>query len=317
MTTANLTRIKSLEALALIPVATAWKLKLILQSIALHWWERKNRFEDDIRNLLITFQQFSVHNKIGECPCNVPNTRCVLEDNKCVCNEGFVQSPDKSRCIAETVHLGQSCEMNEQCVRFEKHAACEDGFCKCLNNFAQHDNTCRSLVKIGEHCESQAECRKFTTNVTCIDHKCACEKNFVASDNGNVSVECEKWNLCLTDSLFRCVCQTHFILKTANKTINANLGLDQAHYVITEYAPVTVTTGTSVITNEQFAREEFCTAINVKNIPIVSLTSVNRQWAVSSTNVAVVRATSFMMHTEKRAWKPVQVRARLFIILVT
>lgn len=133
-----------------------------------------------------------VNNKIGDCrttPCSVPHTHCVLETNKCKCDTGFVESPDAMRCIIETVQLGQPCEMNEQCVRFDRHAVCDKGVCQCLENFTNHDNSCRSLVKIGEHCESNAECKKFTTNVTCIDHKCACEKNFVASDNGNVRIE--------------------------------------------------------------------------------------------------------------------------------
>lgn len=140
------------------------------------------------KNLQITF----VSNKIGDCvskPCSAPNSHCLLEKNKCVCNEGFVESPDERRCITKTAQLGQTCEMNEQCVRFDRHASCEKGTCRCLKNFTQHDDTCRSLVKIGEPCESNAACRKFTTDVTCIDHTCACDKNFVASSNGDVSFE--------------------------------------------------------------------------------------------------------------------------------
>lgn len=83
--------------------------------------------------------------------------------------------------------MDQPCEMNEQCVKYDNNAFCNGGVCRCLENFAKHDNACRSLVKIGEQCRSDEECRKFTTNVTCFDHKCACEKSFVASTDGNVS----------------------------------------------------------------------------------------------------------------------------------
>ena len=97
-----------------------------------------------------------------------------------------METPDNMRCLTTTVPLNRSCEMNEQCVRYDKHAACIENICSCLTNFTQHDSSCRSLVKVGERCESQAECQKFTTNVTCIDHKCACEKDFVSARDGNV-----------------------------------------------------------------------------------------------------------------------------------
>lgn len=99
-------------------------------------------------------------------------------------------SSDGMRCIVAIVQLNQPCEMNEQCVRFDKHAVCNEGVCQCLKNFTMHDNSCRSLVKIDEHCESQAECHKFTTNVTCLNHRCACDEGFVSSHNGDVSHEC-------------------------------------------------------------------------------------------------------------------------------
>lgn len=90
------------------------------------------------------------------------------------------------RCILETVALGRPCEINEQCVRFQKQSFCNRGTCHCLGNFTEHDKSCRSLVKIGEKCETSEECHKFTTNVTCLLHKCACEKGFVSSIDGNV-----------------------------------------------------------------------------------------------------------------------------------
>lgn len=136
------------------------------------------------------FQKVFVNNKIGgACPCDFPNSHCVLDSNTCVCDDNSIVI-DKERCVAARVHLNKPCEMNEQCVRFDKNSGCIDGVCQCLENFTMHGDSCRSLVKIGEHCDSPAECHKFTSNVTCLDHLCICENNFSASENGNVN----NWN---------------------------------------------------------------------------------------------------------------------------
>ncbi|CRK95118.1 CLUMA_CG008596, isoform A [Clunio marinus] len=125
---------------------------------------------------------------LGDCKknsCVVPNTHCKLGMNKCVCDEDFIESFDGSRCIAQTVELQHPCEMNEQCVKYDRNAACDDRKCQCLRNFTQHENSCRSMVKIGEHCDSNEECQKFTSNATCHNHKCICDENFSSSEDGN------------------------------------------------------------------------------------------------------------------------------------
>lgn len=200
--------------------------------------------------------------------CSVPNSHCVDEIYKCQCNQGFVESPDAMRCITETVHLGQPCEMNEQCVRFDRSAACEEGVCRCLKNFTEHDTSCRSLVLIGQHCISQVECQKFTTNVTCIDHKCACEKNFVASDNGNVSSLTQKpFQNYSSTPIFSCACPSRFTTKTVCNQTNVSLALGRGRFVITENVFAIASIRTLPTTNELFAREKFYMATYAKNIP--------------------------------------------------
>lgn len=128
-----------------------------------------------------------MNNKIGKCPCDIPNSHCELQTTRCACDEGFVKSHDEMRCITMTVKISQPCEMNEQCTRFDKNSYCFNGTCQCLENFTEHDHSCRSLVKIGQYCTSHQECQKFTTNALCSDHKCLCDKGFVTSDDGHVS----------------------------------------------------------------------------------------------------------------------------------
>jgi EB module len=139
-------------------------------------------------HVILNFQQVSTSNKIGDsCPCGIPNSQCLLRENFCACLKDFVVTPDELRCIKQTVPLNQSCEMNEQCVKFDQHATCSKSICQCLENFTMHDNSCRSVVKVGEKCESHAQCRNTTTNVSCFEHTCACDQFYVASKDGNVS----------------------------------------------------------------------------------------------------------------------------------
>lgn len=150
-------------------------------------------WKETLNIFIITSSDFNLQqdiksNKIGDkCPCGIPNSHCNLDTSQCECENGFVETPDKLRCIKSIVPLDQPCEMNEQCVKFDQHAVCHESTCRCLKNFAQHDKSCRALVKVGEKCESNVQCSSNTSNVSCMDHECTCDKFFVSSTDGNVS----------------------------------------------------------------------------------------------------------------------------------
>lgn len=182
------------------------------------------------------------------------------------------------RCIKKTVQLNQPCELNEQCVRFDRRAFCDlGGVCGCLQNFTQHDNTCRSLVKIGEVCESTEECRKFTANATCLDHRCACDENFVSSDDGNVRMDQFSMNDHKSICDFSCACLTRSIRSPASKTSNVSLDLDRDPAATAEFVFAMQFIEASPTTSESFASVGFCMVTHARSIQIAKLISAKRQ----------------------------------------
>jgi hypothetical protein len=99
--------------------------------------------------------------------------------NTCVCAPDFKQASD-SLCIAKKVVLGKNCQDHQQCRENDKFSECNTE-CKCIKDFHQILNTCRSMVNKEERaldCSSNSECGE---NEECLETKCVCGKQSIAS----------------------------------------------------------------------------------------------------------------------------------------
>lgn len=272
-----------------------WNLKIIT---LFHW-----NFQLEIKS-----------NKVGEqCPCNIFNSHCEFPSNKCQCVNGFVETPDKLRCIKIVVPLNQPCEMNEQCVKYDMNAVCQNSTCRCLKNFANHDNNCRALVKVGEKCESNLQCEKTTTNVTCMNHECLCDKSFVASKDGNVS---QWWNTIsnfLINFNSSTACRIETSTRPVKKTPNAKMVSDRDQCAITACASATPSIANWMMMEKQFVEDLSSMAMAVRNTRTAQTSSMNRQCTVSKIIASVARATNFTMLTCASVWR-FQRRSQLVII---
>lgn len=130
-------------------------------------------------------------NTIGKCPCKIPNTMCNQTLQKCVCKEGYMESSDEQRCIKQSVHLDNPCEIDEQCSKDNQNSMCISRSCACKPGFKKHEDTCFSIILTSsknETCLSDDECHTQTPHSKCITNHCVCDENFLFSKSSNVNV---------------------------------------------------------------------------------------------------------------------------------
>ncbi|XP_059610417.1 tenascin-like isoform X2 [Phlebotomus argentipes] len=131
-------------------------------------------------------QKISASNVIGgKCPCPIAHSVCDQLVGLCICSEEFIMSQDKRKCIPKSVHLGEKCEDNSQCLSYTENSECdlEENICHCQGNFTQYEDTCQSFTGLGGRCRQSAECLGRAQNSVCQDHRCMCAINFVARRN--------------------------------------------------------------------------------------------------------------------------------------
>uniref|UniRef100_U5EEV9 Putative spliceosomal complex n=1 Tax=Corethrella appendiculata TaxID=1370023 RepID=U5EEV9_9DIPT len=161
--------------------------------------------------------------KIGsDCPCSgtIKHTICDTHTNRCICEEDFIPNLNKTECIKKTVKLGEPCESNDQCIRYDASSYCDhkndtslhseiiakipQNICMCLKNFTEHNGLCHSLSPLDTMCINDIDCSNQTENSFCFEHKCLCQENYVASINNtkclkyaNYNEECAETNQCV------------------------------------------------------------------------------------------------------------------------
>lgn len=77
------------------------------------------------------------------------------------------------------VHLGLTCQNNQECLVAIKNSECSsrDKICVCKKKYyAVNEFEC--LPSLGGNCLSNDDCRLNST--ICIDNKCECQDNFSA-----------------------------------------------------------------------------------------------------------------------------------------
>lgn len=113
--------------------------------------------------------------------CTVEDSVCDTTSLTCMCNDGFIESPDGMKCIPLSHAIGDNCEINAQCL--VANSVCENNVCACASGFVSSMDKTKCLQKreiIGEECEEHAQC---FANAECSGGalKCTCKNGFVSS----------------------------------------------------------------------------------------------------------------------------------------
>ncbi|KAG5680662.1 hypothetical protein PVAND_010156 [Polypedilum vanderplanki] len=159
-------------------------------------------------------------NEIPNCPCGV-NTECKNE--KCVCKNGFIKfkSTDKFSCIAKIVQIKKSCDLNEQCMRFDKNSACINDICQCKENFIHIEGDgCRSLAKNENACNEHS----CGINQKCIKGSCVCNQNYIFQPNKTECIAYAMYNETCFDEI-----QCELGIGHGTKCVNNTCTCDENH----------------------------------------------------------------------------------------
>ncbi|XP_011186047.1 cell death abnormality protein 1 isoform X2 [Zeugodacus cucurbitae] len=124
----------------------------------------------------------------GHCPCNLPHAECHQSDHLCYCEENYVPTKDKRRCILREVSLGGPCETDEQCLFSTIFSHCDEVTknCSCNVDFYAKNSTCLSQTKLRSKCNDKMDCGPHKTCLPDIG-ECVCEPSYVSA---NTSEDC-------------------------------------------------------------------------------------------------------------------------------
>lgn len=123
-------------------------------------------------------------NKLGETcqttgDCNMDFSFCD-DQKRCVCEEGYVVSENKMKCLASATRLGDDCEESGQCYHEIPSSGCYQKKCVCQDHMHEYNGSCYKNVGLGETCQLIGEC-SMTSHATCVKTKCQCRENYVSN----------------------------------------------------------------------------------------------------------------------------------------
>ncbi|XP_058067146.1 multiple epidermal growth factor-like domains protein 10 [Anopheles bellator] len=128
-----------------------------------------------------------VSNQIGgQCPCQIANSFCNEQTQRCVCQEGFLPSRVEKKCVPKSVPLGGECEDGGQCSAHDHFAHCDPTkqVCQCQEHFVMYEHACHSIIAVAnltKPCETNDDCNPNNGSTTvCQDGQCLCGQDFVA-----------------------------------------------------------------------------------------------------------------------------------------
>ncbi|XP_044757282.1 prion-like-(Q/N-rich) domain-bearing protein 25 [Coccinella septempunctata] len=132
-------------------------------------------------------QDSTLVNKIGEScqstnECNLDSAFCG-KNNTCVCEDGYLPSENKMKCLRTATRLGDDCEESAQCYSGIPSTGCHKDKCVCQPHMHEFNGSCYKNVGLGETCQLIEEC-SMTPHATCVKTKCQCRENYVS--NGTV-----------------------------------------------------------------------------------------------------------------------------------
>lgn len=109
----------------------------------------------------------------GACPCLLKNSVCNPSLDQCVCQENFIPSLDKRRCLRRMMELDKVCEYDEQCMRVDHLSICDKDtkVCVCGHNTTNVHSVCRTIVgKINKRTmmKNVLEIHKINTSFICM-----------------------------------------------------------------------------------------------------------------------------------------------------
>ncbi|XP_050319291.1 cell death abnormality protein 1 [Bactrocera neohumeralis] len=127
----------------------------------------------------------------GNCPCKFPHAECHQADYLCYCEDDYVPTIDRRRCIPKQVPLGEPCETDEQCLFSTVFSHCDGSTktCSCDAGFLRNDSICLSQTKLRAKCDDRMRCSQHGPHKICFPEvgECVCEQGYVSA---NTSEEC-------------------------------------------------------------------------------------------------------------------------------
>lgn len=96
----------------------------------------------------------------NETECALTHGVCDRESLQCKCEDGFVETQNRTECVPVAEGLGHKCENNEQCSKAVGYSNCVDGLCKCEKGYRRvTDKLCLKNVGDSKSCSKDEDCQ--------------------------------------------------------------------------------------------------------------------------------------------------------------
>ncbi|XP_039282620.1 tenascin isoform X2 [Nilaparvata lugens] len=109
----------------------------------------------------------------------------LCADGMCSCDANHTISNVQTDKCLKGVNLGEDCQEDVQCQKYEVGSVCMAFKCVCSVNYSEKEGKCVPNPKIGSSCVGNVDCHHIPF-VECIDNVCACPDAMLPGKHANV-----------------------------------------------------------------------------------------------------------------------------------